>query len=136
MKNTSYPVPTLPCLRVDEDGDVFLFTKWTKGKWSTLVHSNSYPERVGDIFTAIDILANPHEMKPYNGEVPLSLKPDLKIDDPIWVNDGSAIAWHPRHFSGWREDGWLTTWVGGKTSHTTTDKSAWPKYSLTNPNEV
>jgi len=110
MKGTKYPVPTLPCLRVDEYGDVYLFTKWTNGKFSPMIYSSNHPENVGKTYTSINIFANPHEMEPYNGEVTLSFKPDLKIDDPIWVSDVSTD-WVPRHFSGWGEDGRVTVWV-------------------------
>jgi len=133
MKGTKYPVPTLPCLRVDEDGDVFLFTKWTNGSNSPLVYSKHCPAKVGTIYTSVNILENPHEMEPYTGEVVLSFKPELKMDDPIWVGD-DGLEWHARHFSGWGEEGRVTTWVNGRTSHSAkTAEPAWLYYSLTNP---
>ena len=32
-------------------------------------------------------------------------RPDLKVDDPVWVMDSCRDGWHRRHFSGWDESG-------------------------------
>lgn len=59
------------------------------------------------------------------------VRPDLKIDDPVWVRDLKAARWLPRHFAGWSDDGSMQAFADGTTSHThRTGVSTWKLYSL------
>ena len=72
----------------------------------------------------------PHHVRTYNsnGDIEPAVKlfrycrfrnarPDLKIDDPVWVRFNDV--WKPRHFAGWDADGRMGIWAFGCTSHTT-----------------
>ena len=62
-------------------------------------------------------------------------RPDLEIDDKVWVKDGSE--WLPKHFAGWAIEGFsvIFCWMDGGTSHTQTTKIAWRTWSLTPPED-
>lgn len=42
-------------------------------------------------------------------------RPEIAIDTPVWVRDGSH--WLARHFAGYNEQGLPTYWINGVTSH-------------------
>ena len=62
-------------------------------------------------------------------------RPDLEIDDKVWVRDMDSHDWENAHFSGWIESGYIICWAHGCTSHTTTKKLPWNYYRLTPPED-
>lgn len=59
-------------------------------------------------------------------ELPKRPLPNLKTDDPIFVQDihgfhGTVGAWLPRHFRAFTEEGRVIVWEDGRTSFTTQD---------------
>jgi len=64
-------------------------------------------------------------------------RPELKVDDPVWVREFSEAEWCPRHFSDWDDDGKIRCWEEGKTSHSSEIKDrvkvAWSQYRTTPP---
>lgn len=50
-------------------------------------------------------------------------KPELKVDDPVWVRDSELVSWQAGHFAGWDEDN-IKVWSCGQTSHTSSDEWA------------
>lgn len=62
-------------------------------------------------------------------------RPDLNVDDPIWVRDKDDDGWMPMHFKSWDTDG-VIVWSQGTTSHSAVNElSTWlfREYSLTDP---
>ena len=63
-------------------------------------------------------------------------RPDLKLDDPIWVRDRDTDNWQPRHFAKW-EGRKVVAWDEGRTSHSCAkfERLEWQQYRLTDPKE-
>lgn len=59
-------------------------------------------------------------------------KPDLKVDDPVWVRDYDEDGWLPSHFAGWISNR-VEVWLGGMTSHTTQATVIYKQYRTTKP---
>ena len=58
-------------------------------------------------------------------------RPNLKIDDPVWVRNSKDNHWLPRHFAGWSDDGLIQAFNYGTTSHSNkSNVSTWEFYSL------
>lgn len=58
---------------------------------------------------------------------------DVAIDTPVWCRDDDD-EWFARHFSGINQDGEITAWEDGCTSHTGDQKIPWLQMTITNPN--
>lgn len=58
---------------------------------------------------------------------------DVAIDTPVWCRDDDDGEWFARHFSGINQDGEITAWGNGRTSHTDDKKIPWSQMTLTNP---
>jgi hypothetical protein len=58
-----------------------------------------------------------NEVKPEDWPDPDPPRPELQIDDPVWVLDVVSRKWFPRHFAGWSDSGMLV-FLNGKTSRT------------------
>lgn len=43
-------------------------------------------------------------------------RPNLKVDDPVWVRQKPNERWEPRHFKEWADDK-IICWANGTTSH-------------------
>ena len=56
---------------------------------------------------------------------------DIEIDAKGWARSGRE--WYPRHFAGVNAAGQPTTWIDGKTSHTTDGKASWDEFTTTKP---
>ena len=57
----------------------------------------------------------------------------LEVDTPVLVRDKGNPDWTPAHFAGWRGSR-IKTWIGGRTSHTSTAHHGWDEWRL--PEEV
>lgn len=66
---------------------------------------------------------------------PVMPRPDLKIDDPVWVWDAPNQP-IKRHFAGWSSDGLIMTWSNGGTSWTRDASSSWTHYRLPTADEL
>jgi hypothetical protein len=69
----------------------------------------------------------------------LEPKPDLKVDDKVWVRykDSQTGHWEPRHFCRWSSinNENIICFQSGQTSHTTDSIAEWSYWSITDPNK-
>jgi hypothetical protein len=61
-------------------------------------------------------------------------KPNLKVDDPVWVREDCQEEWNKRHFASWKGDK-ILCWSYGRTSFTTTESTSWTTWSTEKPEE-
>lgn len=64
---------------------------------------------------------------------PPAHRPDLKMDQPIWVRNDQSDAWLPKHFAGWDENNKVMAWCWNGTSHSANRGYSYEHYSLENP---
>lgn len=133
----------------DSNGEIWAYsTKPTKtgGYWYL-----EEPELAIEIEISPEFFDNLPDLGPWdkslhkvvNGElVPVIDRPDLKIDDKVWVCDMEPIGtthrdrYVPRHFAGWSKGGrGIRTYACGRTSHTGSTSVTWSKWSLEDPNK-
>jgi hypothetical protein len=59
-------------------------------------------------------------------------RPDLKVDDPVYVRQGEHCGWEPRYFHSWDEKGLIRTFPEGRTSFSQRNNSflSWNYYKL------
>lgn len=66
---------------------------------------------------------------------PPAPRPDLEVDQPIWVRCLSEGKWKKRHFCRWSVNGKAVCFSKGRTSWTDTEEAVqWDEYSLEDPN--
>ena len=67
-------------------------------------------------------------------EIDTTLRPELEVDDKIWVRDSNALEWKRRHFKSWH--GEKPVCFDAARTRFTTDgyEHTWNYYTLTDPN--
>lgn len=72
--------------------------------------------------------------EPENWPDPPPPKPELKVDDKVWVRDLMSYQkhWKPRYFAGWSDDEKIMCFDRGATSFSagTTEPCKWDEYKL------
>lgn len=53
-------------------------------------------------------------------------RPELKVDDPVFVRDSDRNEWLPRHFAQWEDTGDIEVWPYGHTSFTAQEDEELP----------
>lgn len=57
-------------------------------------------------------------------------RPDLKVDDLVWVRSSPNMSWCIRCFAKWSYSGGIITFVNGETSASMKSTTIWPEYKL------
>ena len=67
-------------------------------------------------------------------EIDTTLRPELEVDDKIWVRDSNSLGWERRHFKSWSGEK-PVCFDAGRTRFTTDGyEHTWNYYTLTDPN--
>ena len=70
-------------------------------------------------------------------EIDTTLRPELEVDDKLWVSGSGREVWYCRHFSHFDDHGKVACFCNGQSSFTVKDDprtASWSHYTLTDPN--
>lgn len=116
----------------DEDGRTFVFTKRPIAVGPAWGCSPAFLA-VTDLFNLKDDWEESlHEIIHHeDGKIEFrKARPELKVDDPVFVRDRDGEGWKRRHFAQWGDTGGIEVWPYGHTSFTAPEDEELPVFYL------